>query len=74
MEEELKWVPIGILGGDFHDLRDAENRIWGWVCLRNLGITYWLVVKRMNPSECPCTTLEEAKRFVEAQYRLTRGG
>ena len=72
MDEELRWVILESITGDYHDLRDAENRILGWVRPRGTAVYYWLACEGINPKECPCFTLEEAKAFVEAQYILTR--
>jgi len=70
---DLKWVSIRLTGFTFYDLRDTDNRILGWVRPREAGILCWIAADGMQPRDCPCTTLEEAKRFVETQYILSRG-
>ena len=72
MGDKFEWIACGLNGSDFHDLRDGKNRILGWVRPRETGFTYWISAEGVNPRTCPCTTLEEAKRFVEAQYLLVK--
>ena len=73
MMDEFRWVELGDVHGTvFHDLRDEKNCLHGWVRTRETEIYYWIAADGMKPRECPCLTLEEAKRFVETQYLLVK--